>query len=425
MTRRTLALAATLLAAFTSAAMAVTPENAQHLIVCPAEFVSIFEDLAAHRTVADTPSAVVALEDILAQATGRDDAETLRNYIVQLYAMGNLRYLLLGGDSGVVPVRFAHSLFYPPGQSTELAADLYYAGLDGDWDGDGDGVFAEAYRSFDDPGDGADLDPEIAIGRAPVSTPAQARRFVDGVLAYDNAEQSPHFSSALLMAEVLFPSDWSGGSISLDGAFYAEVAKDILLSHPSPLLSARLYENSSAFFGTSPLTVASGLAALGSGSHGTVFHVGTGVAQTLSFGDGSVGFFEIDALANAPRYYLAVVMSGRAGEFTQDCILEHLVTAPAGGAAGAIGFTNEMFPTTAHGYVRDMLTSLTSSSAVFVGDALKEALRTRAGLTFVESSSRWTSLSMILLGDPAMPFRSESEPVPLQPTTMGGLKGRY
>ena len=232
---------------FTSSSRAaVSPDQAEHLIICPAAFVPQFEVLANHRTfVADLPSCVVTLEDVLTSApAGRDDAETLRNYLIQQYALGHLRYVLLGGDSGVMPVRFARSAFNPYGGYTDLETDLYFACLDGDWDADGDSIFGEGYTTYDDPGDDVDLSPELAVGRAPVNSIAQAERFVQGVISYDNLRNpAPHLASAAMLAEVLFPAIREGReSINPDGATYAEDYATALATHPSAPMIMRIYE---------------------------------------------------------------------------------------------------------------------------------------------------------------------------------------
>ena len=248
---------------------------------------------------------------------------------------------------------------------------------------------------------------------------------MDAVLAYDNATQSPHYGSALLMAEVLFPADWTGGAIQLDGATYAEGVRGRLLTHPTPAVALRLYQNSGAYPGSSSLTLDNTLAELGSGAHGTMFYVGGGDLQSFTLGTEVLGLTDIDALANAPRYNVWLALSDRAAEFTADCILEHLVTAPNGGSAAAVGFTNVVFQTTASQYSDAFYSSLAATSAVRIGDAMRSALLLHSGNTFFEAPSRWTSLSLVLLGDPAMPFRSEAEPVPTRQASFGGLKGRF
>jgi hypothetical protein len=395
----------------------------EHLIICPADFVTTFEPLASHRTQAGISSAVVALEDALASAPpGRDDAETLRNYLVEQHALGSLRYVLLGGDSPLVPVRTVRSTFYPPGSFSDVATDLYYAGLDGDWDADGDGFFGEPFVSGTDPGDAADLDPDIAIGRAPVNTVAQAERFVAGVLAYDNATDASYFASALLMAEVLF---WNGDTIVVDGAEFAEAIRAQLLLHPSPIESTRLYENSVAYPGSLPLTLASATAALGSGFHGTIYHAGTGNYQEISVGDALLGVAEVDALTNAPNYSVIFLLTSNAARFTADAILEHFVTAPQGGSAAAVGFTDVVFPLGANDYEEQLFVELTAASGVLLGDAMTAVWKTYLPDTFYNTARRWTSLTMELLGDPAMPYRGDAAPVPAEAVSFGKFKARY
>lgn len=414
-----------LLLALGAPAAGTTPGTAEHLIVTPAAFVPAFEVLATHRSDTGVPSAVVSLESVLAASPGRDDAEKLRNYLVGLHAAGPLRYLLLGGDSQEMPTRFVRNTFYPPASYTDLACDQYYACLDGDWDGDGDGIFGEVYLSSGDPGDDVDLDPELRVGRAPVATLAEAQRFVDGVLNYDGLENAPHFGSALLMANVLFPHPWDGGTIQLDGAFYTEQVRAALETHPSPILSQRLYQNWTDFPGSSELDRASSLAALESGQHGTVFISSHGFHEELVVGSELLLLADFSALGNVPHYNLAVLQWSNAGNFATDCMAEGLVTAPAGGSAAVLAFTEAVFPSMSGNHIMGFFNHLVTASAVPVGDAVRAALLPHVPNTFLNTAERWTAMTIVLLGDPAMPFRSEADPVPVETISMGKLRSLF
>lgn len=424
-----LVLSLCLFCAFTSTSRAeVSPDMAEHMIICPAEFAPQFEVLATHRTVvADLPSCVVTLEDVLSSAPqGRDDAETLRNYLIQQHDLGHLQYVLLGGDSSVMPVRFARSTFYPQGGFSDIPSDLYFACLNGDWDADGDSIFGEAYLAYDDPGDDVDLDPELAVGRAPVNTVVQAERFVQGILAYDTLNPAPHLASATMLAEVLFPSDWDGtAAINLDGASYGEHFAAALGTHPFPPMVARVYENWLAYPGSTRLTVSSALDVLSSGNQGLLCFIGHGTADDFSVGDGSITLAQLDALANAPDYFLTLAFSSSAAAFTRDCVLGHLVTAPAGGSAGALGFTSEVFPSTGDDYFDEFLENLSASSGVLLGDAMKAVLKSYVPGFPSETLQRWASFGWCLLGDPATPFRTELNPISTQNSSLGGLKARF
>lgn len=402
---------------------AARANTTEMLIICPASLEPAFQTLAGHRTGAGVECELITLEQLLASTpAGVDDAATVREYLVQRHASGPLAYVLLGGDAGLMPTRQVASRFYPSGSTTMITTDLYFAGLDGNWDADGDGLFGEAYQSSTDPGDNADLDPELAVGRAPVDNLAQAQRFVQAVIQYDTAGAAGHLDAALLSAEVLLPDDWDGGSVTLDGAYYAEQLRDQLALHPVPVSSVRLYENHAAYAGSQPLGPPTLLADLGSGAFGTVFHVGHGTAGTLSAGSGTVGLAELATLENAPDYHLFLASSAFAAAFDGDCILEQLVVAPLGGSVAGIGPTQEYFPSTGAQYFAQLVEELTAEASVPVGRALQASLAQFAPNTALETSSRWTSLTLTLLGDPAMPYRVEEDPIATQRRSFGGFK---
>lgn len=108
-------------------------------------------------------------------------------------------FVLLAGDASVVPAAEflvgcdCENLWeYAP-------VDLYYACLDGDWDGDGDGVPGQ-------PQDNPDLYPEVILGRALFSSYSGAQAFVDKTVAYATAPPSGSWSAtAVLNGGMLFP----------------------------------------------------------------------------------------------------------------------------------------------------------------------------------------------------------------------------
>jgi hypothetical protein len=118
---------------------------------------------------------------------GEDNQEMIRNFIRHMYLNHDTNYVLLGGDvkegdpeNSVVPYRGFY--IYTGGYSdSDMAADMYYGHLDGNWNTDGDSRFAE-------PGE-EDWYAEVAVGRAPVDNTTQAQAFVDKVIAYEHMEK--------------------------------------------------------------------------------------------------------------------------------------------------------------------------------------------------------------------------------------------
>ena len=120
------------------------------------------------------------IENILAQYSGRDDAEKLRECLKQFYSNGG-RYVLLGGDETVLPIRYAYpnnAYALPPLDQLQVC-DLYFADLTGDWDADGDGVWGEKYS------DAVDIEPELLLGRLPLNAPEEAAQYVAKLIRYE------------------------------------------------------------------------------------------------------------------------------------------------------------------------------------------------------------------------------------------------
>jgi hypothetical protein len=171
------------------------------LVVAPESFHAALEDFVAKKG-AYLPTTLVALESSL-QGPGADDPEKLKRYLYDQWREHRFRYVLLVGDVDVLPVRYMvldrktepafNYSFYP--------SDLYYSDLarpDGsfdDWNAQKDGFHAHYYGEVrgehhkSDPinFDAVDYLPEIAVGRWPVSTPAEAAVVARKSLAYERS----------------------------------------------------------------------------------------------------------------------------------------------------------------------------------------------------------------------------------------------
>jgi len=103
------------------------------LIVTDASLVSSFEELAQRRTDEGIITEIVTMTTVYSQASGRDDAETLRNYIIDYYTTNGLDYVLFGGDTDLVPFRYAFAMECEAGfapREDSLPCDLYFSDLD-------------------------------------------------------------------------------------------------------------------------------------------------------------------------------------------------------------------------------------------------------------------------------------------------------
>lgn len=169
---------------------------------------------------------IVTVEEIYQNYTGKDKADQVRNFIKYAFANWHTRYVLLGGDGDkgaeLVPVRrFKTDIHYVYQDNTSLtiheqmAADYYYCALDGNFDGNNNGVYGE-------PEDNIDLEPEVAVGRAPVDNKTQVNNFVNKtVQAYQHAAQVTT-PKALFLGEHLFSPGQCGVDHNIYGDWFME-----------------------------------------------------------------------------------------------------------------------------------------------------------------------------------------------------------
>ena len=194
------------------------PGTNRLLVIAPSLFHPALKEFVAYKQKL-LPTELRSLEAILRDAQGVDDPEKLKRFLYDEWHQRGLGYALLVGDVDVMPVRFMvldrvtpaafDYSFYP--------SDLYYSDLakpDGsfeNWNARNDsfhaGYFGEV-RGEKNKGDPINFDqidyrPEIAVGRWPVSTPAEVSLVAAKTVAYEQlvlANSSPHLRQAAFFA---------------------------------------------------------------------------------------------------------------------------------------------------------------------------------------------------------------------------------
>lgn len=107
-------------------------------------------------------------------------ADSIRDFIRDEYIDEGIEYVLIGGDSDVVPAKM---LWVQAGQEiTTMPSDLFYACLDGTYNYNDNENWGEP-RDGEGGGD-VDLVAEVYVGRASVSDSAETDNFVQKTLTY-------------------------------------------------------------------------------------------------------------------------------------------------------------------------------------------------------------------------------------------------
>ncbi|MBM3307781.1 MAG: VCBS repeat-containing protein [Candidatus Eisenbacteria bacterium] len=392
----------------------------EYVIITNQTLKPYFDVLAEWRTKMGLPSAVRTVSWIDQNYPGGcDTAERIRMFITDAYATWGTTYVLLGGDTDIVPPRYCFTTYYG---SSFVPGDIYYSSLEGNWNANQNSSFGEGYRGYTNQGDDVDFYPEVFVGRAPVNSALKAANFVAKTLAYEKTPASVMTDRNLYLAEVLFPYDWQGGAYSLDGA--ADIVEAGMDSVPGGVRGARVYANHTQFPGSYPLGAQAAIDSITRG-YNVVVHVGHGNKDVMRMNlNNYVMMNHVDALANGQSrsgFWWLLNCTSAAIDF--DCIAERAVNNPNGGASSLFGPTRYAFPATCRDYYWDWLGVLynTSVNAAGATCALAKARHASFGESGYENTDRWTQLSMVYLGDPALPLWT-ARPKPLFVSHPGTLQ---
>lgn len=158
-----------------------------------------FQPLIDFKTECGLTVEVVYVDDIYSTYGGSDHQSQIRNCIIDYYQNYAATYVLLGGDVEFLPHRGLWATL--AGETdNDIPGDIYYGGLDGNWDSNSNGNFGEE-------GEG-DLAAEVIIGRASVGDLGQAGRFVNKQMMYQTAPVEEEIETALMAGEDLGWTIW-------------------------------------------------------------------------------------------------------------------------------------------------------------------------------------------------------------------------
>jgi len=272
----------------------------------------LWNSLSLHDTVMTT-------ENIYAGQTGRDDAEKVRNFIKYAYQTWQTRYVLLGGDAEVVPLRKTcpGKVSGHPAWNDTIPCDMYFSCLDGDWDANGNSVFGQM-------GDNVDMAPDVYVGRAPVSSADEAACFVSKTTTYGRCG-SPHRQKVLLTG------------FDLDAGTHGQTTMDYFDSNhiQDPFVCKKVYDTHSGQHKDSVRTC------LDQGYHYFI-HCDHGNTNVLGAGSSNHSWFldnsDLSGLTNGfDRLTVFTSSACLIGSFDQgDCVMEAFVNAAGGGAVATM-----------------------------------------------------------------------------------------
>ncbi len=375
-----------------------------YLIITTDALAASYQPLADWKTEKGVPTVIRTVEYIAANArNGSDLSETIRNFVKEAYAKWGITYLLVGGDTDQIPVRFAFSAFYNGGK--QLPVDMYLGCLDGDWNADHDAIFGEFGV------DAADLYEEVYVGRLPTRNTTEVGVLINKVMDYERPVYRTYGNKFLLLGEVLFPADYSPGDpISLNGADLLDYVRQSTMSDPA-LAVRPLYQTPALYPGPPTAIMLSRQATIDSlnGGPDHVLHVGHGFRFNMSVGDASLVNADADALVNGDHLFNLNLLNCTALAYTYECLAEHFLRNPNGGAVSAVGANDSAFPNAATYYMEEFYRLLLVDNVTHLGELFSRSRLPRTAFALASDGvDLWTHYVYTCLGDPEMPLWNRS-----------------
>lgn len=185
-------------------------ENYKILIITPFSYETGYQPLRDFYTGKGLTSKLTSVEFISQGTTGADVQEKIRNYIISEYQNSGIEHVILGGDVALVPYRgfYCYVISGSGYEDSNIPADLYYSGLDGNWNTNGDWKWAE-------PGED-DLLPEISVGRMSFSNAEELENMVHKSVNYQENPGSWEMNKPYMVSEYLYDPPITYGSDYLE-----------------------------------------------------------------------------------------------------------------------------------------------------------------------------------------------------------------
>lgn len=369
------------------------PGDYEYVIITDASFVTTFQPLADWKTQKGVPAEIVTTSWIYATYSGYDNAEKIRNFIKDAYQNWGTLWVLLGGDTDVVPDRIAWAMdceagFYP--DENYIRCDLYFSDLDGSWDANGNHLYGEV-------GDSIDMYPDVFVARASCSNVSKAEALVNKLLTYEKNPPVDYPTKMLFLAEILWSNPYTNSGLSKD-----LIDEKYVPPQFDPI--TKLYQD----LGNESWSTA--MAALNNGQN-IINHDGHANYTVMGVGTGYLDRWDMDALHNGPRNSIFLSIGCWPAAIDYDCIAEHFINNANGGGVAFIGNSRYGWGSPGnpkYGYSdrfdQQFYVSLFASDIHHIGATVADMKSFYVPFSQQENVYRWCQYQINLLGEPEMPI---------------------
>ncbi len=360
-----------------------TPQNADerksdkkmYLVITTDSLVNYFDKFSDFYSSKGFDVNVRGVNEILSLYPSDTVIYAIRKYLQACYSDSNLYALLIGADVDLVPGIYIYIPVTPQiaGNDT-IVTDRFYQCLDGDWDGDGDGIIGEIE-------DSVDMIPDILYGRVPFGDFSDIYGFTDKVERYYYAVYD-----TVLMVGNLLDSETDGG-VGQDRVYY----NANMVGNPS-----KLYES---YGNLSPSSFINGM----NNSPYIVMHDGHGNYSAIQSGTGYLYSSNVDTL-HSSGFFMYSVACLSAG-YDTDCIAEHFALNPYAGfyiGHSRYGWYCPAFAGYGPGEIAETFFFRNLMNDPIVGESFNKTLVNILPLIEGNNDYRWTYMVLTYMGDPLL-----------------------
>ena len=336
---------------------------------------------------------LVETTEIYSNYNGIDNPAKIKTFITDAYntwanTTTPLEYVILGGDDEVVPYRGV----YGSVDSTidyGMPSDLYYACLDGSWDDNGNGIYADESEIID-------LTPEISVGRMPAETPAEFNHIFNKIISYESTNNYAD-NVAVMYGENLNtdPMTWGGD--------YKDEIKDRM---PTDYLLKTRYQRDGNYSAGETIDAINDNATImnhmGHANENTVCGLNASIVNSM-LTNTQYGFLYTQGC------YPAAFDSGTSGgtDGTSESVAEHLVIAEHG-LHTFIGNTRYgwYYPGSTDGasqfFDRSFFDAMFINNMRAIGESHNYSLLDNLNSALESSVMKWVYMELVIFGDPSL-----------------------
>ncbi len=378
------------------------------LLITRSDFADVIQPYADYKTRRGFITEVVTTDDIYTTYSGADQAEQIRNCIIDYYENHGLQYVILAGDAdgnnpqdNIVPHR---GFFIDNTHGTydaDLPSDMYYACLDGNWNNNGNDRYGE-------PGE-EDLFGEVSIGRLAADSPQEFTNMISKLIKYQDTPVVADVEKALMVGEALDETTWGGDSkeeVAMGSTNYGYTTAGL----SDNFSIERLYEKND-FWSKQDI-----IAAFNSGCH-LINHLGhsnVSINMKLENGDLTLTNFTNDGVSRGlvigySQGCYNGAFDNRNSNFTYqtDCFTETITTLPTGMVA-SVGNTRYGWyqKNTTNGasqyFDRQFFDAIFGEDITTIGQANADSKEDNSAFILENAIIRWCAYELTVFGDPGM-----------------------